>query len=78
LFHSAAEKGNPEAQYKLAVMLEQGHGTSEDFQSAFDWYSKAAKQGHAGADNNIGVMCEKGLGKPKDLKEAFNWYRKAS
>jgi uncharacterized protein len=77
-FRMAAEGGNAEAQYKLAVMLEHAWGTRRDYQEAMSWYSKAAKQGHAGGQNNIGLMYEKGRGVPIDYNEAIKWYTMAA
>lgn len=77
-FRMAAEGGNAEAQYKLAVMLEHAWGARRDYQEALSWYSKAAKQGHAGAQNNMGIMYEKGRGAPISYQEAIKWYSMAA
>ncbi len=41
-----ATQGNPEAQYKVAEMLEAGKGTQKDVAQARSWFEKAAAQGH--------------------------------
>ena len=38
----AAEQGDPEAQYYLGVMYDNGLGIKQDFFKAFEWYQKAA------------------------------------
>lgn len=40
-----AQQGNPEAQYHLGMMYNNGQGVSEDPQKAFEWFSKAADSG---------------------------------
>ncbi|HEY4530684.1 MAG TPA: tetratricopeptide repeat protein [Luteimonas sp.] len=78
LFLAAAEKGHPEAQYKLAVLLENGHGVTRDYGAAMAWYLEAADNGHSGAQSNIGSMHARGLGMPSDQEEAARWYRRAA
>lgn len=75
LFRMAAEQGNAEAQYKLAVMLDKGMGTFENPKEALTWYKRAAEHGHAGAENNIGNFYNNGRGVPQDKREAERWYR---
>lgn len=45
--------GNPEAQYKLGEMYEEGRGTEQNFDKALEWYQKAAAQGNVAASNSI-------------------------
>lgn len=78
LFRLAAEQGNAEAQYKLAVTLERGMGVPRDDAGALHWYGQAARQGHAGAQNNMGSLYEKGRGVPADMAQAVQWYRLAA
>lgn len=42
---SLAEKGNPEAQYHLGMMLNNGIGIKKNPQEAFQWFSKSAESG---------------------------------
>lgn len=44
-FRRAAEQGNPEAQRRLAQLLERGIGTAVDRAAALHWYRLAAEQG---------------------------------
>jgi len=41
-----AEQGNPEAQYKVGEMYEQGNGVKKDLAVAQSWYEKSAAQNH--------------------------------
>ena len=75
---AAAEMGNVEAQYSLAVKYYEGDGIEKNLQEAFKWYSKAAKQGHAEAQYSLAYMYSAGEGVEKDLQEAFKWYSRAA
>ena len=39
----AAENGNTEAQYNLALLYENGEETEKNLEKAFYWYQKAAE-----------------------------------
>jgi hypothetical protein len=41
-----AEKGNPEAEFKIGEMYETGFGTAKNMKLAEEWINKAAAQGH--------------------------------
>jgi TPR repeat protein len=45
-FKSAAERGDPRAQYSLAVMFNDGIGVRKDPAEARVWFRKAADNGH--------------------------------
>ena len=66
-FRIAAEKGNNEAQFNLAVMYRKGVGVATDLKEAVKWYKNAALQGDVRAQSNLGVMYEKGLGTSKNI-----------
>ena len=68
---SAANKGNPAAQFRMGVIAEKGkHGTTRDYGEALRWYSLAAgatPTPHAKALCNLGRMYQLGLGvEPSD------------
>ena len=42
---SSAKNGDPEAQYNLGLLYEEGRGVEKDFGKALIWYHQAAKQG---------------------------------
>ena len=43
---TAALNNDPEAQYQVAEMYEQGTGTPQNLRMAHLWYNKSAKQGY--------------------------------
>ena len=51
-----AEKGNAQAQFKLAFMYAEGRGVTKDEAQAALWYRKAAGQGHAAGQSNLKVV----------------------
>ena len=50
----AAEQGNADAQYNLAVMYANGLGVPQDDAEAVRWYRRAADQGMANAQAALG------------------------
>ena len=77
-FRTAAEKGDSDAQFNLAMMYERGIGLPKDPKQALTWYQKSATLGNSAAQFNLGVMFENGHGTPVDFAQAHHWYRKAS
>lgn len=73
-----AEAGNVEAQYRVAIMQQNGLIGSEDQQQAASWMRKAAEQGHALAQHGIGFMYMEGEGVEKDVPKAIEWLEKAA
>lgn len=73
-----AEEGVAEAQYDLAVMYEEGEGTTQDIKKAFEWYKRAAEQGLPQAQYVLGVMYKEGKGAPQRDNLALKWYRAAA
>jgi TPR repeat protein len=45
-FRPAAERGSPQAQFMLGLMLYYGEGMPEDKEEALSWFRKAAEKGH--------------------------------
>ena len=77
-FREAADAGDADSQFNVALMFEKGIGVDKDEKEAVVWYLKSALQGNAGAQYNLGVMCENGRGTEVDFAKAHKWYRKAS
>lgn len=77
-FRAAAETGNTDSQYNVALMYEQGIGVAKDEKQALVWYEKSAKQGNSNAQFNLGVLYENGRGSAVDFAQANQWYRKAA
>ena len=59
LIREAAEIGDVDAQYYLAVLLEQGRGTKRNCHWAATWYKRASEQGHNLAKNALACLLEK-------------------
>jgi hypothetical protein len=63
---SAAEKGDPEAQFELGVIYE----SNGQYAAAVIWYRKSAEQGNMNAELRLGVLYEIGNGLEKDYVQA--------
>jgi len=77
-FRIRAERGDPEAQFKLGSFYSKGKGVPTDFVEAVRWYRKSAELGYAKAEYNLGYMYQEGKGVPQDHAEAVRWCRKAA
>lgn len=55
LYLKAAERGNDEAQYNLAVMYDRSKGVEKNIDKALEFYRLAAKQNNSEALFNLGV-----------------------
>jgi TPR repeat protein len=73
-----ADGGNPDAQYKLGSIYEEGLGVPLDKSETVRWYLKAAEQGHALAQGKLARMYVYGTGTPKSYAEAARWAQKAA
>ena len=51
-----AQAGDPDAQYYLAYLYENGLGVTKDETKALALYQQAADQGHPAAKNNLEVL----------------------
>jgi Sel1 repeat len=67
-----ANKGLPEAQFKLAMMYESGIGIKADIEQAKTWYNKAAYQNFKPAKNRLIYLDIKYTG----FKESHNFWIK--
>jgi uncharacterized caspase-like protein len=75
---SAAQGGDPDAQYYVGVLYEKGAEGQPNFSQAASWYEKAAERGVSRAAVNLGRLYEQGLGVGKNDDTARAWYAKAS
>jgi len=73
-----AEQGNPEAQYRMAIMYQNGLGIVRNDARALAMMRAAAEQGHALAQHGLGFMYLQGECTPKDEAQAAEWFRKAA
>ena len=69
-FKTAAERGDAEAQYRLADCYAKAKGVERDYEKAFGWMMKSAEQGYPLARLCIGLYYEGGIGVRKDHAEA--------
>lgn len=75
---AAAEAGEPQAQYRLALAFAAGPAAIRDEQKAAYWMQRAAESNHAEAQFALGKMYERGRGVPQDLVIAKHWYERAA
>ena len=69
-----AKKGDPQAQYKLANMYENGQGVKVDLKTAVEWYKKSAAQNYPAAKMRLTYVDIKTNGYQKAKHEA--WLKK--
>ncbi len=75
---SAAEGGDPDAQYYVGVLFEKGAEGQPNYAKAASWYRQAADRGVSRAAVNLGRLYEQGIGVEKSSREAGKWFAKAS
>ena len=75
---AAAESGEPQAQYRLALLLASGPVAVRDDRKAADWMHRAAESGHADAQFALGKMYERGRGVARNPMTAKMWYERAA
>ncbi|VAW62451.1 hypothetical protein MNBD_GAMMA08-136 [hydrothermal vent metagenome] len=69
-----AKKGDPQAQYKLANMYENGQGVKVDLNAAVEWYKKSAAQNYSAAKMRLTYVDIKTNGYQKTKHET--WLKK--
>jgi TPR repeat protein len=74
----AAEQGDPEAQFNLALAFSKGLGVVQDATLAVDWLARAAEQGVASAQSKLGLLYATGESVTLDPIEAHKWFVIAS
>jgi hypothetical protein len=77
-YRPLAERGDPEAQYRIGRMYEFGNGYPQDKAQGIAWIRKAAAQGHADAEQELGFIYATGDGVKQDDVQAVAWFRKAA
>jgi localization factor PodJL len=75
---AAAAKGDPAAEFEVAVRLAEGRGVPQNFAAAAEWFERAAHRGLVPAQFRLGGLYEKGMGVKKDLEAARRLYLAAS
>ncbi|WP_198370788.1 SEL1-like repeat protein, partial [Roseomonas rosulenta] len=69
--HRAAQQGAPEAQYRLARLIEAGDGTLREPSWAAVWFQRAAERGLPEAHFAMGLLQVAGAGTAPDEAEAL-------
>jgi uncharacterized protein len=77
---SAAERGDPDAEFGLGMLYELGAGElKQDYKQADRWYQKAAEHDNIGARYRLALIRSAGGDDlPPDLVEAYKWILLAS
>lgn len=75
---AGAERGEPEAQLKLALIYLNGQGVKQDLAEGRNWLLKAAEQGSAGAQETLGMLAMPRQGNQGDPAQALAWLTKAA
>jgi TPR repeat protein len=78
MIQKAANAGDAQAQFSLALMHDTGKGAEQNPKKAARWLQKAAEQGHVEAQYNLATMYDIGHGVAQDYTEAAKWYRAAA
>jgi localization factor PodJL len=75
---TAAQKGDPSAEFEVAARFAEGRGISQDFKQAIVWYQRSAQRGFAPAQYRLGTLFERGIGTKADPARAKIWYGRAA
>jgi len=70
-YGKSADQNYASAQYRLAVLVDNGWGHPVDKEKAFGLYESAAERGHELAQHDTAIMYFKGSGVHKDLVQAY-------
>lgn len=73
-----AELGHPEAQYRVAIMAQNGLGMHRNDLLAFKYMKAAAKAGLGVAQHGLGFMYMEGECTEKDSAKAVEWLTRAA
>jgi len=73
-----AQRGVADAQYRVAIMFQNGLGVVRNEDSAAQWMRAAAEQGHALAQHGLGFMYMEGDCMPQAGDQAVKWFEKAA
>lgn len=73
-----AEEGDAVSQYALGLFYDQGHGVSQDYTKAFEWFKKAAEKGDSAGQYSLGDCYYNGEGVEQNYFSAVEWYTKAA
>ena len=66
-------KNDPNAQFLMGMLYDEGNGVPQDRAIAASWYRRAAEQDHLAAQLFLGILYHSGDGVEKDYKKAAHW-----
>ena len=72
------DSSDADIQYKMGKQFYLGINVEQDYELAFDYFSKAAKKGHMNALYNLGLCYYHGQGTTQDYDSAVVYLRKAA
>jgi uncharacterized protein len=75
---SAADAGDPKAQYDFAMLCARGDFAPPDFATVARYLEMAAKRNHADAQSALYQLYEQGRGVAKDHAKALEWLARAA
>ena len=78
LLSPLADQGEPEAQYRMAIMMQNGLGMTANEMQAFKYMRDAAAYGNALAQHGLGFMYLEGECIDKNPAKAVEWFSKAA
>lgn len=76
--YTLAEKGDADAQNKVALSYVNGNGVAKDLAKAFTWFEKAANQNHPEAQFYYAKFILNGQFTEKYPKKALVWFKKSA
>jgi uncharacterized protein len=77
LLNEAIAQGNSSAMNRLGSLERDGVGGAQDFDRAFDWFSRAANRGYGWGMVNLAYLYANGQGVAKNCEQAKAWLAKA-
>lgn len=75
---TAAERGDAEAQFRLAIELFDGVDPGKNAEQVLYWLRQSSKGGFVAANHSLGFLYQYGEGVDPDLDIAISWYRIAA
>jgi len=72
LLKSAAERGEPKAQYLIGRCYCRGIGVEKDYNAAYSWLEKADKQGVDAASDELYFLCDKWSVELQNVYESYS------
>jgi uncharacterized protein len=78
LIKTAADKGDPMANYLYGMFLAQGLNGTRDYTAALPYLERGAASGNIDALFRYGIFLKEGLGARKDAKKAFGQFSRAA